>query len=59
MAAEETGDQEGAAAAKTRLALLRQRYREFSKAAGLRTQEERTWVADTGMVANTGRIRYI
>ena len=58
MAAEETWDQEGAAAAKTRLALLRQRYREFSKAAGLRTQEERTWVADTGMVANTGRIRY-
>ena len=58
MAAEETGDQEGAATAKTRLTLLRQRYREFSKAAGLRTQEERTWVADTGMVANTGRIRY-
>ena len=46
MAAEETGDQEGAAAAKTRLTLLRQRYREFSKAAGLRTQEERTWVAE-------------
>lgn len=47
MAAEETGDGEGTAAAKTRLALLRRRYWEFSGAAGLRVQEERTWVAET------------
>lgn len=46
MAAEETGDGEGLAAAKTRLTLLRQRYREFSRAAGLRVQEERVWVAE-------------
>ena len=30
---------------KTRLTILRQRYREFSNAAGLRTQYERTEVA--------------
>lgn len=44
MAAEETGDQERLAASKTRLTLLRQQYREFSQAAGLRVQEERLWV---------------
>lgn len=33
---------------KTRLTMLRQRYREFSKAAGLRTQYERTEVAGFG-----------
>lgn len=46
MAAEETGDRKGLAAARTRHTLLQQRYREFSKAAGLRVQEERVWVAE-------------
>ena len=55
MAAEETGDREGLAAARTRHTLLRQRYREFSKAAGLRVQEERVWVAEGDIPAQEGK----
>lgn len=40
-----TGDKDKLAQDQTRLAVLHQRYREFSKAAGLRTQYERTEVA--------------
>lgn len=42
------GDQEKLAQDKTKLTVLHQRYREFSKAAGLRTQHERTEVAGFG-----------
>ncbi len=42
------GDQERLAQDQTRLAVLHQRYREFSKAANLRTQYERTEVAGVG-----------
>ncbi|MDE6588940.1 MAG: phage minor capsid protein [Oscillospiraceae bacterium] len=48
MVDEATGDGEKLARDKTRLELLHQRYREFSKAAGLRTQYERTEVAGFG-----------
>lgn len=48
MVDEAAGDQEKLAQDKTKLAVLHQRYREFSKAAGLRTQEERTEVAGFG-----------
>ncbi len=51
MTDEATGDKEKLAADRTKLTLLRQRYREFSKAAGLRTQEERTEVAGFGTSA--------
>lgn len=43
-----TEDKEKLAEDQTRLTILRQRYAEFSKAAGLRTQEERTEVAGFG-----------
>lgn len=42
------GDEEKLAADQTRLTILRQRYAEFSKAANLRTQDERTEVAGFG-----------
>lgn len=48
MADKATGDQKKLSQDKTKLTILRQRYREFSKAAGLRTQEERTEVAGFG-----------
>ena len=48
MVDEATGDTEKLSQDRTRLTLLHQRYREFSKAAGLRTQYERTEVAGFG-----------
>lgn len=48
MVDEAAGDQEKLAQDKTKLTILRQRYRECSKAAGLRTQYERTEVAGFG-----------
>lgn len=45
MAAEASGDKDTLATAKTRLQLLRQEYSRFSKAAGLRTENERLFVA--------------
>lgn len=45
---EAAGDKEKLSQDKSRLTLLRQRYTQFSKAAGLRTQEERTEVAGFG-----------
>lgn len=42
------GDQKKLAQDKTKLTILHQRYREFSKAAGLRTQYERTEIAGFG-----------
>ena len=43
-ASEATGDAEQLAVDKTRLMRLNQEYARFSKAAGLRTERERTWV---------------
>lgn len=48
MVDEAAGDTEKLSQDKTRLNILHQRYREFSKAAGLRTQYERTEVAGFG-----------
>lgn len=48
MVDEAAGDQEKLAQDKTRLNILHHRYWEFSKAAGLRTQYERTEVAGFG-----------
>lgn len=48
LADEAAGDGEKLSQDKTRLSVLHQRYREFSKAAGLRTQYERTEVAGFG-----------
>lgn len=48
MVDEAAGDQKKLAQDKTKLTILHQRYREFSKAAGLRTQYERTEVAGFG-----------
>lgn len=48
MVDEAAGDKEKLAQDKTKLTVLRQRYREFSKAAKLRTQYERTEVANFG-----------
>ncbi|MCI8915444.1 MAG: hypothetical protein HFF26_02075 [Oscillospiraceae bacterium] len=48
MVDETAGDKERLAQDQTKLTLLRQRYAEFSKAAGLRTQHERTEVAGFG-----------
>ena len=48
MVDETAGDTEKLSQDKTRLNVLHQRYREFSKAAGLRTQYERTEVAGFG-----------
>ena len=45
---EAAGDGEKLSQDRTRLNILHQRYREFSKAAGLRTQYERTEVAGFG-----------
>lgn len=45
---EAAGDEEKLSQDKTRLTLLHQRYREFSKAAGLKTQYERTEVVGFG-----------
>ena len=45
---EATGDGEKLSRDKTKLTLLHQRYREFSKATGLKTQYERTEVAGFG-----------
>lgn len=45
---EGAGDREKLKQDKTRLTILHQRYREFSRAAGLRTQYERTEVAGFG-----------
>lgn len=47
MAAEASGDKETLTTAKTRLQILRQEYSRFSKAAGLRTENERLFVAKT------------
>lgn len=46
MVDQSTGDQEKLAEDKTKLTVLQQRYVKFSKAAGLRTQYERTEVAN-------------
>lgn len=48
MVDEAAGDKEKLAQDKTKLTILRQRYADFSKAAGLRTQYERTEVAGFG-----------
>ena len=48
MVDEAAGDTEKLAQDRTRLNVLHQRYREFSKAAGLRTQYERTEAAGVG-----------
>ena len=47
-ASEATGDAEQLAVDKTRLTRLNQEYARFSKAAGLRTERERTWVHTAG-----------
>ena len=52
-ASEATGDAEQLAVDKTRLTRLNQEYARFSKAAGLRTERERTWVLKRGMSAFT------
>jgi hypothetical protein len=49
--ANQTTDAEYQQTAKTRLTLLQQEYRRFSKAAGLRTQDERAQVAGFGRAA--------
>lgn len=54
MVDEATGDGEKLSQDKTRLNILHQRYREFSKAAGLRTQYERTEVAGFGKKGRIG-----
>ena len=51
MVAKETGDADRQQSAKTRLALLQQEYRKFSKAADLPTQYERAEVAGFGRAA--------
>lgn len=48
MVDETAGDAKKLAQDKTKLTILNQRYRQFSKAAGLRTQYERTEVAGFG-----------
>lgn len=48
LTAEAAGDQETVAVSQTRLHRLRQEYSRFSKAAGLRTENERTQVAGFG-----------
>lgn len=48
LAAEASGDKEGLTIAKTRLQVLRQNYRRFSKTAGLRTEDERLFVSGFG-----------
>ncbi len=52
MVDETAGDKEKLAQDKTKLTILRQRYAEFSKAAGLRTQYERTEAAGFGEKAS-------
>ena len=56
MVDEAAGDGEKLAQDKTKLALLHQRYEEFSKAAGLRTQYERTEAAGFGERKSTDTI---
>ncbi|MBD5161442.1 MAG: hypothetical protein HDT14_05395 [Oscillibacter sp.] len=56
MVDEATGDKEKLAKDKTKLTVLHQRYREFSKAAGLRTQYERTEVAGFGEKRSKGLV---
>lgn len=53
MVDEAAGDKEKLAQDKTKLTILRQRYAEFSKAAGLRTQHERAEVAGFGEKTKT------
>lgn len=53
MVDEATGDQKKLDQDKTKLTILHQRYREFSKAAGLRTRYERTEVAGFGEKVKT------
>ena len=53
MVDEAAGDKEKLEQDKTKLTVLRQRYAAFSKAAGLRTQEERTEVAGFGEKVKT------
>lgn len=48
LTAEATGDKETLSVAQTRLQVLRQEYSRFSKAAGLRTENERAQVAGFG-----------
>lgn len=48
MVDQSTGDQEKLAEDKTKLTVLHQRYNKFSKNADLRTQYERTEVANYG-----------
>ena len=48
LAAEASGDKEGLTIAQTRLQVLRQSYSRFSKAAGLRTENERLYTAGFG-----------
>lgn len=48
LTAEATGDKDGLSVAQTRLQRLREEYSRFSKAAGLRTQNERAQVAGFG-----------
>ena len=51
-ASEATGDAQQLAVDKTRLTRLNQEYARFSKAAGLRTERERTWVHTAGRGGN-------
>ena len=55
-ASEATGDAQQLAVDKTRLTRLNQEYARFSKAAGLRTERERTWVLKTGKSAFTEQL---
>ncbi len=48
LTAEATGDKETLSVAQTRLQVLRQEYSQFSKVAGLRTENERAQVAGFG-----------
>lgn len=48
LAAEASGDKEGLLHANIRMQILRQNYSRFSKAAGLRTEKERLFIAGFG-----------
>ncbi len=52
LVAKQTGDERGLLTARIRLTRLQQEYTAFSKATGLRTQEERLWVSGFGKKKN-------
>ena len=58
MVDEAAGDAEKLAQDKTRLNILHQRYQEFSKAAGLKTQYERTEVAGFGKSSSKSKLTF-